>query len=291
MPAAGLERDLEVRRLNTGEEPEVLNLLNRQPLRNVFMIGSIRDHGLESARHRGIFYGCFRRNQLIGVALIGHHVVLSDSDETITAFANAARLCHEAELRVMLGDPGAVEKFCRILTQEPCHLAIHQTQSQTLFTLNKVKDHVKEVEGLRPAQVADLDEVVRSHAQFCLEQSGVDPLTQDSEGFRQRVLARIERGRVWIASDARGITFKADVASETEEAVYLEGVWTRPDLRGAGLATSAMKDLSQRLLHRYQVVCLFAETGHKRVQSFYQRLGFEPLATYHMACFRSTDSC
>ncbi len=108
---------LEVRRLKRGEENSVSAFLNRQPLRNMVMLGAISDYGLESAYHHGSFYGCFRQAELIGVALIGRHVVWSGSEESVAVFADVVRRSHEPAPQMVLGDAETVEKFCRLLTQ------------------------------------------------------------------------------------------------------------------------------------------------------------------------------
>src|SRR5207253_7034642 len=95
---------LEARRLRRGEEAFVSAFLNRQPLRNVVLLGAVRDYGLESAYHRGGFYGCFRQEELIAVALIGRHVSLSGNEEAIPVFANVARLVHHPAPVMALGE-------------------------------------------------------------------------------------------------------------------------------------------------------------------------------------------
>jgi GNAT superfamily N-acetyltransferase len=280
MTNASREVKLTVRRLVSGEEALALDFLNRQPLRYVALIGLLREHGLESPCHRGSFYGCFSDERLIGVALLGHFAVLSGSPDAIVVFANVARLSHETEIRLILGDEASLDLFGRILSQPPSRLLIHSRQSQVMYALTELPGAAAPVEGLRPARPEEIEEITRIHARSFLEQTGVDAQALDGEGFRQRVLARIRRGRIWILCGADGITFKADVAAETEEAAYLEGIWTRPDLRGAGVGSRAMKDLCQQLLRQHHVICLFAEATDQRARAFYQRVGFAPLDSY-----------
>lgn len=280
VPGANLK--IEVRRLVTGEEPQALNFLNRQPLRNVAMIGFIHDHGLESARNRGTFYGCFRNGWLIGVALIGHFVVLSGSEETVPIFAEVARLWHESEIRLVLGGQETVETFGRMLDRAACSVRAQGAESHLLHALTEVADDAAKIKGLRRARPDEAEDVTQIHARAYQEQIGVDPLTQDPDGFRQRVLTRVEMGRVWIVRDAEGIAFKADVTFDTGEAIYLEGVWARPELRGAGWGSKVMKALCRLLLRDHHVVCLFASTDDQRAKAFYHRVGFQSLSPYRV---------
>jgi RimJ/RimL family protein N-acetyltransferase len=278
------ERDVRMRikRLMSGEERQVLEFLNRQPLKNLQMAGFILDNGLESARNRGAFYGCFDDGYLIGVALVGHWVFLSGGVETVSIFARIARFLHAPEVSVVLGEAVMVNEFARVFADSARQHEAHQDEAKLLLSVNHLDGDTPELEGLRPAADADADEVAHAHALTCMELLGKDPTQQNPSRLRECVRARIGMGRIWIVRDERGIGFKTDIASETEQAVYLEGIWTRPDLRGQGLGTRALRSLCRRLLLRQQVVCLFADAANARVNAFYQRVGFTTLAPYRL---------
>lgn len=277
-------RRLRTHRFVSGEEARALEFLNRQPLRNLQMIGLIRDHGLEDPRNRGTFYGCVTKDDdLTGVALVGHWVFLSGDEAAVAAFARLARLRHRPEVRVLLGEEMAAGEFDRVFTQSPEWQNVERAESQLLFAAKQVTGEERQVRGLRLAETSDAEEVAEIHALACLEHTGVDPSKDDPAGFRERVLARIRMGRTWITrEDDRRITFKTDIASETDRAVYLEGVWTTPVLRRRGVGSAALKDICQRLLHHRRVVCLFADADAEHLTSFYSRVGFEMLAPYRL---------
>jgi GNAT superfamily N-acetyltransferase len=277
--------DLEIRRLITGDEAQALGFLDRQPLENLIMIGLIRDHGLESASNRGTFYGCFFQDQLIGVALMGHCVLLSGSRETIHHFAHLACLTDVSEVRMMLGEDGMIESFHRYLDQLSNRLAVHQTAPQLMLVLTGVRAAKQRLAGLRRACAGELDQVARMNAEGYFELNGVDPATKDPAGFRDRVLKRIEMGRVWVVNDEDGVAFKVDIVSKTEEAVYLEGILTRSDLRGTGLGSTALSALCRLLLRHHKAVCLFANADNQPLLSFYERIGFAPFASYRLVRF------
>lgn len=276
---------LEARRLRRGEEAFVSGFLKRQPLLNVVLLGAVSDYGLESAYHRGSFYGCFRQEQLVGVALIGRHVILSGSEESIPVFANVARLSHDLAPMMALGDAEMTEKFCHILTQPPSHLAVRLSQLQVLYTMTKSESGARTIQGLRQAGTDEREEVAQVHARITREDTGVDPLARDPIGFRKRILARIERGREWIWRDGQGIAFKTDVVFETEEGIYLEGVWVRPDLREDNLGSILLRSLSQRLLRHHRGVCMFADSDDQPTNTFYQKAGFEATAPFRVVRF------
>ena len=286
-----LREKIKARRLVVGEEPQVLEFLNLQPLKNVQMVGLLRDHGLESQYHRGTFYGCFSGACLVGVALIGHHVLLSGSPQAIIIFARIARFLHKQEISLVLGEDDAVRNFHGILSQSLRHPNTCQSESQLLFVLTGVDGAVEELKGLRLAEAGEVDEVAQLHAAACLEQNGVDPSVGDPIGFRQRVRARIEMGRTWILRDRhQQIIFKTEIANKTDQIAYLEAVWTKPDVRSHGIGHQALSDLCQRLLKQHQVVSLFVDAEEHRLISFYLSIGFKLLAPFRVIRYHHSSA-
>jgi GNAT superfamily N-acetyltransferase len=277
--------DLEIRRLIAGAEAQALGFLDQQPLKNLIMIGLIRDHGLESPSNRGTFYGCFLQDQLIGMALMGHCVLLSGSRETIRHFAHLTCLTDVSQVRMMLGEEGMMESFHRYLNQLSNRLTVHRTAPQLMLVLTDMEATNHRLEGLRRAYAGELDQVARMNAEGYFELNGIDPTTKDPAGFRERVLKRIEMGRVWVLNDEDGVAFKVDIVSMTDEAVYLEGILTRSDLRGTGLGSAALSALCRLLLRQHKAICLFANAENQRLLSFYNRIGFAPFASYRLVHF------
>jgi predicted GNAT family acetyltransferase len=274
---------MEVCRFIDGDEAQALEFLNHQPLRNLQMIGFIRDHGLQSPLNRGTFYGCLIDGRLRGIALVGHWVLLSGDGSAVSVFARLARMLHRSEVYVLLGEERSVAEFDHIYTGSASQRNIERAETQLLFAANQIRRDARHIEGLRQAEDREADEVALIHAQSCLEHNGIDPLTNDPNGFFQRVLTRIRMGRTWILrNDANRITFKTDIATETDKAAYLEAVWTAPDMRGKGIGSAALRDLCQRLLHHRRVVCLFADASDQRITAFYKHVGFEMLAPYSL---------
>jgi len=282
--------NLFVRRLTASEESRTLKFLNRRPLENITMLGLIYDHGIESSNHRGVFYGCFSQEKLISVALIGHYVLLGEScEKTATAFARTALAFHEAGICLVLGEDVAAKAFCRVLNELSSRLRAHQAAAQVLLALTTVNEEIRGAENLRLALPAEATEIARMNADAHLELNNIDPAGIDPTGFRERVLARIMKERTWVVRDERGIAFKADIVSVAEDVLYLEGIFTRMDVRGTGIGRAALGDLCRRLLRQHKAISLFADAGNERTLSFYQRIGFEPVNSYHLVHYKSIN--
>lgn len=274
---------LEVVPAAAGSEEEILSALSRPTLSNVIMAGFIRDNGLVSTQNRGRFYVCRNeRNQLEGVALIGHTILFEAfSDGAIEGFASIAR--RTASTHLLMGEHNAVQRFWSHHAdqgQAPRHVCpVLFLQHETQF------EEGPAVPGLRLAMPIDLEDVVRAQAAMAFETSGVDPLQKDPIGFRQRYLRRIDENRVWVLMKNGRLIFKLDVIADTPDAAYIEGVYVSREERGKGLGQSCLRAVGRNLLERTKAVHLFVENDNTRTIAFYLKLGFDIAGQYDLLYF------
>ena len=257
---------MNIRRLVTADEAQILSFLNCKPLENIIPIGFLQANGLENPDNRGVFYGHFEDGCLTGVMLVtGKVAMLHGSRDSATAFGAVASDNHGTELRQVLGKEAIVKAFDDSFNRGE----LRREPTEHLFWVNRFQEEVNEQSGAERFQELSAAEVMKS-------------ISTGSEyaGLAESVRGRAALGRVMVARDTEGIAFKADVVSESEDGVYLESVWTRPDLRTNGFAKSAMKSLCRVLLNKYHAVCLFADTQNKRAMAFYRDAGFEPLSRF-----------
>jgi len=138
----------------------------------------------------------------------------------------------------------------------------------------------EQIEELRQATLDDLDQIVPVHALTVIDESGVDPLERDPEGFRQRCARRIEMGRTWVYTRNGKIVFKAEVVSQSPEVTYLEGVWVAPDERGKGIGTRCMSQLGRHLLQSTESLSLLVNEQKRDAQAFYRSAGYKFVCYY-----------
>lgn len=266
-----------------GEEGEVLNALSAPSLTNVIMSGFVRDNGLAGVANRGHFYACRNeQNKLEGVALIGHTILFEAfSESAIQAFARLAR--GEESIHLLMGEHTAVQTFWN-------HYADEEQSPRLICPVvflhrNGPFHESQSVHGLRPATPGDLEHVVSAQAAMVLETSGVDPLTKDPVGFRERYLRRIEKGRVWVLMKNGQLVFKTDIIADTPEAAYIEGVYVSPEERGKGIGRNCVNALGRILLQPTKAIYLFVEQENTRTTSFYLNLGFRIGGQYDLLYF------
>lgn len=260
--------------LTEADQPEVLEFLKVRPVHTVVMTSFIQDNGLENANNRGKFYS-YRNfgGELEGVALIGHTTLVeARSENALTALALKARES-ETPIHIMMSDGNSIETFWKYYSnenQEPRLVC-----EERLFEIKHPVMVRETVEDLRLATAAELMPIAEAHAEVAFEESGVNPMVKDREGYLKRVLRRIEQGRVWVVFNEDKLVFKADVIAETTEVMYLEGIYVNPEQRGKGVGANCLSQLSRTLLEKVKHVCLLSNVDFQQAHNAYLKAGFK----------------
>ena len=259
-------------------EAEVLDFLSGRPAQAVIMSGLIRDNGFESPFNRGTFHACRdAAGRLEGVALVGHAVyVAADTAPALKAFARVAQGQRDAHM--ILGEHDVVGRFWS--HYGPAGQAPRLFCRELLFEQRWPVPARDAVEGLRPATLDDLMLVMPVHAAMAYEESGVNPIDVDLHGFRMRCARRIEHGRVWVLVEGGNLLFKVDIASDTPECVYLEGVYVDPAVRQRGLGLRCLAQLGYNLLERTKAVSALVNEQNLAAQALFQRAGYKMRGFY-----------
>lgn len=265
--------------LREADKDEVLKFLNARPVHTVVMASFINDNGLESSLNRGDFYG-YRSatGALEGVALIGHSTLLeARSEEALWAFAEVAKSSVTPVYLVMSAGNDA-ERFWQYfsggLTQP--RLSCTELLFETAFPY-LVRDCNWDV---RLATQDELMPVAEAQAEVAVIETGVCPFERDREGFLARVLRRIKQGRVFVVFDNGKLLFKADIIAETNDIIYLEGVYVATEHRNKGIGSSCLSKLNLMLFERASSVCLLSNVDHKTAHKSFVKAGF-----------RNSDKC
>jgi ribosomal protein S18 acetylase RimI-like enzyme len=267
-----------VERMEAGQESEVIDFLEQRPIHTVAMVSLIRDNGLVSQLNRGTFYACRDMNgHLEGVALVGHATLMETvSDRALQALAQVAKDCPHTHM--IMGEQDRIEELWGY-----CSKAGHKLRlacRESLLELRWPIAVYEPVPNLHLATLKELHLVMPIQARMAFEESGVNPLEVDPEGFRKRCVRRIELGRTWVLVEHDELVFKAEIISETPQVIYLEGVWLSEHKRGNDFGVSCISELSRKLLSRSRSICLLVNENNKRAQAFYRKCGYLFRATY-----------
>ena len=267
----------EMHRLQTlteAERAEVLTFLELRPVHTVIMTGYISDNGLESTNNRGEFFGYRGTNgRLEGVALVGHlTLVESRSEDSLHAFAIIARNS-AVPIHIMMADGKTIETFWQYFTGDNREPRLKVTE--LLFELD-FPFLVQRCEwDVRLAKTDELAPIAEAHAEVAFVESGVDPLLKDRAGFLRRCLNRMEKGRTFVVFENGKLVFKADIAAETADVYYLEGIYVAPEQRGKGIGASCLAKLSLHLLDRKQPICLLTNADAKPAHRSFEKAGYK----------------
>jgi hypothetical protein len=267
-----MARSLFAHELIEEDKAEVLRFLAERPLHTVVMSGFVRDNGIENWLNRGTFYGCRDDlGKLEGVALIGHAMFMeARNDEAIAVFASLAQDVRSTHM--IMGEQETIQRFWNYYStggQAPRLFC-----REVLFEQTSTFDTFAPVSGLRPASLDDLSLIVPVHAAMAYEESGINPLDVDGDGFRMRCARRVRKERVWVWVERGELIFKADIISDTPEAIYLEGIYVAPGERGKGYGSRCLSQIARSLLTRTQAIVLLVNEEHRAAQSFFQKIGF-----------------
>ncbi len=192
--------------LREADREQVLSLLAQDPVRSVILRGLILDYGMCAPELRGIFYGYFTDEQLTGVALIGHQLIVFAADDALASFAQKA-VEVQARLYMILAPEQQVEKLWAYLSQ--FGRETRRTSAQRSYVCQQSGPTPERRQLLR-ANYAELDVVTDAQAEMALEASGIDPRQSDLAGFRHRIVERLERKRIWVKIEEGKVIFKAD---------------------------------------------------------------------------------
>jgi GNAT superfamily N-acetyltransferase len=276
MMAPDMSRVIELKNENTSE---VLAFLSVRPVHTVVMTSFIDDNGIESELNRGVYYGYRGRDgKLEGVALIGHSTLVeARSDASLKALAYQARNA-ATPLHLMMSSGDAAQEFWNYMTDGL--KAPRLTCTEALFEISFPFAVRGQEHKLETATMDWLIPVAEAQAEVALIECGVDPMQRDREGFLKRVARRIAQGRVFVVTDGEKLVFKADIIAETDQTIYLEGIYVSPGYRGKGIGSDCLAALSLELMTRVENICMLSNVEFKSAHRAFAKAGY-----------RNTDHC
>lgn len=271
------DREWTVRSLSAGDEKNVLSFLGRDPLANVYLISRILDEGIGP---RGQTVEVRRDGRTVAVASLTLNVVLAAAAE-LDAHGRATAMEHLAErvvsrsipVRAIISDVSLVDPLWRTLEPHlapPTVIRLHQP----VYALRARPTDLPDLGSMRYASESDLPRLVPACAAMHLEEVGIDPLSRDAPGYRQRILELVQRRRSLVLVEDGRIVFKCEYSAVTDDAIQLMGVWTAPSHRRRGLARRGMREICGHILRQRRAVTLFVNDFNTAAVRLYESLGF-----------------
>lgn len=152
---------------------------------------------------------------------------------------------------------------------------------QRIYELKQV-NHPRYSPGqLRVATEAEVERIARWVFEFQKEALESGTIEEAREIAKRKVKAQ----GIYVWEDRQPVSMAAR-ARPTPHGITVNLVYTPPDLRGKGYATSCVAALSQRLLDSGRQFCaLFTDLSNPTSNSIYQKIGYTPVCDFNEYLF------
>jgi uncharacterized protein len=171
----------------------------------------------------------------------------------------------------VVGDKEIADNFTKRWC-EKFGVTIRDTMAQRIYRLDKVNDIPPAPGRLRAATMADKDLVLKWFHAFHIDigaEARGEPIND--------VTPVIERGWVFIWEDGKPVSM-ALKTRPTDRGMTVGGVYTPPELRGKGYATSCVAELSRNILQSGKEFCmLYTDLANPTSNSIYMKIGYKPV--------------
>jgi hypothetical protein len=267
-----------VRLLERRDTDEVLDLLDRDPVADVFVASRIRGAGLAESRLGAQVWGYGERGRLEALCYSGANLVpVQAGPDAVRAFAERARR-QGRRCSSVVGESGAVQHLWSLLT--PSWGPARAVRSEQPLMVLDGPPAVAPDPAVRQVRRDEVETLFT-------EEIGVSPLAGDGGAlYRARVTELVTQGRAYARIEDGQVLFKAEVGAATPTVCQVQGVWVHPSLRGRGLSvggTAAVAALARTQVA--PVVSLYVNDFNTAARRAYERVGFRQVGTFTSVLF------
>jgi len=274
-----------LRILDDRDVPAVLELLNLDPVANVFVISRVEAAGLDPSRLGAQVWGYGNSSELTALCYAGANLVpITDDAQALHAFAERA-LSQGRRCSSIVGPADAVAVMWEVLNRswgpardtrlrQPLMVTTEPPRVEPDAAVRRVR--LDEIEVLLPASIAMFTEEV-----------GISPVAGDGGAmYRSRVRELVATGRSFARVDEGRIVFKAEIGAVTAAACQVQGVWVEPSVRGQGLSVTGMAAVVAVCLRDIApAVSLYVNDFNAPARRSYEKVGFKEVGTFASILF------
>jgi len=256
-------------------------LLERDPVLNAYLISRILEAGVTGL---GTAIGIRHRRELVAVAMLGSNVVLAAARDLHADVRRVAVSIIAEEIIHCVHPPRAMVSEASLVDGVWSHVRNYVSPptvvrlAQPVYVLDSLPRPAN-LDRVRHATIADLEQLVPACAAMHLEEVGIDPLSRDASGYRQRIRELVLRSRSLILVEDGVIVSKAEYSAVTPYTIQLMGVWTHPKFRRQGYARRAMTEICGHVLSQRKRPSLFVNDFNVAAIRLYESLGFRMIGT------------
>lgn len=274
-----------VRPLSPGDLPAFLDLVERDPVVNVFAEYRARTTRLEPRWLGGEMWGRWRDGELVAACHVGANLVpIQATEDDARAFGERA-LARGRTVSTIVGPQPAVRSFWDTVAGtwgSPREIRWGQVHMEAVDESTVEPDPL-----VRRTMRSDLDGLYPACVAMYTEEVGVSPEEGGgSDLYRARVLQLMSRGWSFARFEQGRVVFKAEVACASPRAAQIQGVYVAPDRRGEGLAARGMATVADIVRREIAPrVSLYVNEWNAPARRAYERSGFVETARFATVMF------
>ncbi len=263
-----------VRPIGREDQPLALEALDRNPVRDVFIASRILHDGALTSLGPSPLWGAFDDGHLGGLLHVGPNLVPATEDDTACeALATAAGGLYPT--RMVVGERHTVELLWSLIGSSfPAPREVRRRQFVYAVDPDRLARDARARGRARLAERSDEDRVLKLSAAMYTEEMGENPMARDPDGYRRRVRMLISRGWTYVYEAAGQLQFKMDVGCASTHTAQIQGVYVPPELRGRGVATTAMAACCDLAFDRHPNLSLYVNDFNSPAVALYERIGF-----------------
>ncbi len=274
-----------LRVLGAGDLPAVWELLDRDPVTNVFVASRVRAAGADPRRLGGELWGHIVGSELEAMCYVGANLVPVGSDgEAVGAFADMARRQGRRSASIVGPQPAAGRLWSLL---EPSWGPARDVRRVQPLMATSRPAAVAPDPRVRRVRRHELDVLVPACIAMFTEEVGVSPVVGDGgTAYRARIAELIATGRAFARIEDGRVLFKAEIGSVTDRACQVQGVWVAPEVRGLGLSAPGMAAVVDAALADIApTVSLYVNDFNVAARATYRRVGFQDCGTFMSVLF------
>lgn len=278
-------RTASLRVLGPSDLPAVTEILDRDPVANVFVASRVRAVGLEPWRLGGEMWGHVVDGRLDALCHAGANLVpVQAGPDAQASFAERARR-QGRRCASIVGPKAAVAPMWELL--EPSWGPARDVRTDQPLMATSSPAPVAADPGVRRVQPDEIDIILPACVAMFTEEVGVSPTVGDGGvTYRARVAELIAAGRSFARIEDGRVLFKAEIGSVSDAACQVQGVWVPTELRGRGLSTGGMAAVVDAALREIApVVSLYVNDYNAAARATYRRVGFQDCGTFMSVLF------
>ncbi|MGH8867884.1 MAG: GNAT family N-acetyltransferase [Actinomycetes bacterium] len=271
--------------LDAHDRAEVLDLLARDPVANVFVEARIHAAGRDFRMLGGELWGYPDNGPLASVCYAGANLVPAESTpEAVSLFAERARR-QGRRCSSIVGPASEVSMLWELL--EPSWGPARDVRADQPLMATSRRAPIAPDPAVRPVRPSELDVLMPACVAMFTEEVGVSPLHAGGEAlYRARVAELIASGRAFARLEDGQVVFKAEIGAATRDVCQVQGVWVTPERRGEGLSAPGMAAVLDHTLREVApTVSLYVNDFNTAARAAYRRAGFAEVGTFMSVLF------